>query len=103
MFDPVRNLPDDILIEMVRFPAMIRNALTAGGLKTIGEVRALPDAELRRITRIGKESLTYLRKTLGKIEGRSEMTDPTLRAASSAVRNAEVDKVKTKIMEKARK
>lgn len=29
------------------------------------------------------------------------MTDPTLRAASSAVRDAEVDKVKTKIMEKA--
>ncbi|THD54380.1 MAG: hypothetical protein E8A46_08730 [Bradyrhizobium sp.] len=29
------------------------------------------------------------------------MTDPTLRVASSAVRDAEVDKVKTKIMEKA--
>jgi DNA-directed RNA polymerase alpha subunit len=65
MFDPVPNLPDDTLIEMVRFPAMIRNALTAGGLKTIGEIRASPDGELGRITRIGKESLTYLRKTLG--------------------------------------
>ena len=31
------------------------------------------------------------------------MTDPTLRVASSAVRDAEVDKVKTKIMEKAPK
>jgi hypothetical protein len=65
MFDPVPNLPDDTLIEMARFPASIRKALTAGGLKTIGEIRASPDGELLRMTRIGKESLVYLRKTLG--------------------------------------
>jgi DNA-directed RNA polymerase alpha subunit len=65
MFDPVPNLPDDTLIEMVRFPTMIRKALIAGGLKTIGEIRTSPDGELARITRIGKESLVYLRKTLG--------------------------------------
>ena len=64
MFDPVPNLPDDTLIEMVRFPAMIRNALTAGGLKTIGEIRASPDGELGRI-RGQQESFPYLRKTLG--------------------------------------
>jgi hypothetical protein len=65
MFDPVPNLPDDTLIEMVRFPAMIRKALNNGGLKTVGEIRASPDGELRRMTRIGKGSLAYLRKTLG--------------------------------------
>jgi DNA-directed RNA polymerase alpha subunit len=66
MFDPVRELPDDTLIEMVRFCTQLRNALNKAGLKTIGEIRARSDGELRRMTRIGSSSLTYLRKTLGK-------------------------------------
>ena len=66
MFDPVHELPDNTLIEMVRFPTLIRNALNKAGLKTIGEIRATPDGELRRMTMIGKVRFTYLRKTLGK-------------------------------------
>jgi hypothetical protein len=37
---------------------MIRKALIAGGPKTIGEIRASPDGESRRMTRLGKESLS---------------------------------------------
>ena len=68
MLDPVPNLPDDTLVEMVRFPAMMRDALTAAGVKTIGEIRASPDAELKKSTRLGEASLSYLRKTLGSIQ-----------------------------------
>ena len=66
MFDAAPNLPDETLIETVRFPTILRNALMSAGLKTIGEIRAKSDDELGRITRIGKESLTYLRRTLGR-------------------------------------
>jgi hypothetical protein len=68
MFDPIPNLSDETLIETVRFPTILRNALISAGLKTIGEIRASPDNELGRITRIGKESLTYLRRTLGRAD-----------------------------------
>jgi DNA-directed RNA polymerase alpha subunit len=66
MFDAAPNLPDEALIETVRLPTILRNALMSAGLKTIGEIRAKSDDELGRITRIGKESLTYLRRTLGQ-------------------------------------
>jgi DNA-directed RNA polymerase alpha subunit len=66
MFDPVPKLSDETLIETVRFPTILRNALMSAGLKTIGEIRAKPDDDLGRITRIGKESLAYLRRTLGR-------------------------------------
>jgi hypothetical protein len=41
MFDPAPNLPDDTLIEIVRFSPLIRKSLNAAGLKTIGEIRAM--------------------------------------------------------------
>ena len=65
MFDPVRNLPDDTLIEMVRFSPLIRKSLIAAGLKTIGEIRAMSDDKLRTMRGIGTGSLAYLRKTIG--------------------------------------
>jgi hypothetical protein len=65
MFDPIPELSDDTLIEIVRFPAILRNALTSAGLKTIGDIRARSDGELRRMTRIGPGRLLFLRKTLG--------------------------------------
>jgi len=67
MLDPAPKLPDDTLIEIVRFPTIHRNALMSAGLETIGEIRAKPDDGLGRITRIGKESLAYLRRTLGGV------------------------------------
>jgi DNA-directed RNA polymerase alpha subunit len=65
MFDPAPNLPDDTLIEMVRFSPLIRKTLNAAGLKTIGEIRAMSDEKLRSMRGIGTGSLAYLRKTIG--------------------------------------
>jgi len=70
MFDPAPNLPDDTLIEMVRFPTVLRNALISAGIKTIGDIRATPDLQLGRVTRIGKESLAFLRNTVMKAKGK---------------------------------
>ncbi|MBN9008233.1 MAG: hypothetical protein J0H40_22835 [Rhizobiales bacterium] len=65
MFDPSSDLPDGTLIEVVRLPLTMRNALTHAGLKTIGEVRAATNDELHFIPDIGANSVTYLRLTLG--------------------------------------
>jgi hypothetical protein len=65
MFDPDPNLPDDTLIEIVRFSPLIRKSLNSAGLKTIGEIRAISDDKLRRMRGIGTGSLAYLRKTIG--------------------------------------
>jgi hypothetical protein len=65
VFDPAPDLPDDTLIEMVRFSPLIRKSLNAAGLKTIGEVRAMPDDKLRRLRGVGTGSLAHLRKTIG--------------------------------------
>ena len=65
MFDPAPNLPDDTLIEMIRFSPLIRKSLNAAGLKTIGEIRAMPDDRLRRMRGVGTVSLAHLRKTIG--------------------------------------
>ena len=65
MYDPNPNLPDDTLIEIVRFPTVLRNALMSSGLKTIGEVQATADIDLMRIPDLGNESVRYLRKMVG--------------------------------------
>jgi len=65
MFDPTPDLPDDTLIEMVRFPTVVRNALRTAGVKRISEIRAMSDGELRRLRLIGKANVAYLRKMLG--------------------------------------
>jgi DNA-directed RNA polymerase alpha subunit len=38
MLDPTPELPDDTLIEQVRFSTRIQNALNTAGIKTVGEV-----------------------------------------------------------------
>ena len=65
MFDPAPNLPDDTLIAMVRFSPLIRKSLSAAGLKTIGEIRTMPDDKLRTMRGIGTGSFAHLRKTIG--------------------------------------
>ena len=62
---PAPELPDDTLVENVRFSTRIRNALTAGGLKTVGEIRETSDAMLLSLQDLGKASVTHLRETLG--------------------------------------
>ncbi len=65
MFYPSPELPDDILVENVRFSTRIQNALTAGGFKTVGEVREASDATLLALQDFGKASVVHLRETLG--------------------------------------
>lgn len=62
---PAPELPDDTLIENVRFSARIRNALGASGMKTIGELREMSDSTLLSLQDLGPGSLTHLRETLG--------------------------------------
>jgi DNA-directed RNA polymerase alpha subunit len=65
MFYPAPELPDDTLVKNVRFSTRVRNALNAGGLKTVGEIREAPDAMLLSLQDFGKASVTHLRETLG--------------------------------------
>lgn len=63
--NPSPDLLDTTLIETVRLPPTVREALTNAGLKTIGEVRAATADELYAIVDIGANSVTYLRLALG--------------------------------------
>jgi DNA-directed RNA polymerase alpha subunit len=50
----------------VRFSTRIANALTAAGVKTIGEIRQASDATLLGFQDLGASSIARLRETLGK-------------------------------------
>jgi DNA-directed RNA polymerase alpha subunit len=65
LIDPTPELPDDTLIENVRFATRIRNVLAAAGLKTVGEVRETADEILLSFQDLGKASVAHLRETLG--------------------------------------
>ena len=65
MIDPSPELPDDVLIRDVELPSKVRDALTAAGLRTVGEVRDAPDNTILRIQDLSESSLALLRKTLG--------------------------------------
>ncbi len=65
MLYPAPELPDDTLIENVRFSTRIRNAVRAVGWKTVGEIREASDATLLGLQDLGPGSVTSLRETLG--------------------------------------
>jgi hypothetical protein len=65
MLYPAPELPDETSLENVRFVTRIRNALNAGGMKTIGEVRGASDAALLSLPDFGSSSLSFLRGALG--------------------------------------
>jgi DNA-directed RNA polymerase alpha subunit len=65
MLYPAPEIPNDTLIDNVRFSTRIRNALTATGWTTVGEIREASDATLLGLQDLGKGSVTYLRETLG--------------------------------------
>jgi DNA-directed RNA polymerase alpha subunit len=65
LVDPTPELPDDTLIENVRFATRIRNVLAAAGLETVGEVRETADEILLSFQDVGKASVAHLRETLG--------------------------------------
>jgi DNA-directed RNA polymerase alpha subunit len=66
--DPL-ELPDDTPISEVKLPTRIQNALTAAGLKTVGEVREISDENLLSLQDLGKGSVALLRETLGLPSG----------------------------------
>jgi DNA-directed RNA polymerase alpha subunit len=65
MLYPAPELPDDTALDNVRFSTKIRNALTASGLKTVGEIREASDETLLGLPDLGKGSVAHLRETLG--------------------------------------
>jgi DNA-directed RNA polymerase alpha subunit len=65
LVDPTPELPDDTPLEKLRLPTRLANALPQAGLKTIGEVRHLSDAELVKLEKVGKRSVDYVRKAFG--------------------------------------
>jgi DNA-directed RNA polymerase alpha subunit len=65
MLYPAPELPDDTPLENVRFSTRIRNAVTAVGWKTVGEIREASDLALLGLQDLGPGSLKHLRETLG--------------------------------------
>jgi DNA-directed RNA polymerase alpha subunit len=65
MLYPAPELADNTPIESVRFSTRIRNALNAAGMKTIGEIREVPDATLLSLPDLGPGSVAHLREKLG--------------------------------------
>lgn len=59
------ELPDETPISEVELSTRIRNALSVGGLKTVGEVREASDATLLSLNDFGQGSLTQLPEMLG--------------------------------------
>jgi hypothetical protein len=70
MFDLGPDLPDDTLVEMVRIPTRIRNAIKFAGLKTIGEIRETTDATFASIPKLGPSSVKWLRERVGRSKSR---------------------------------
>jgi DNA-directed RNA polymerase alpha subunit len=66
MFDLGPELPDNTLIEMVRIPTRIRNAVKYAGLKTIGDLRETTDEAFASIPKLGPGSVKWLRARLGE-------------------------------------
>ena len=65
MVAPTPELPDDIPIERMLLSTRIQNALRAADLKTVGEVREIPDETLISLPDFGRGSLSDLRMKLG--------------------------------------
>ena len=65
MLYPAPEIPDDTLIDNVRFSTRVRNALSAVGWKNVGQIREASDATLLSLQDLGKGSVAHLRETLG--------------------------------------
>ena len=87
MIVPSPELPDDLLIASVELPPKVQQALTAAGLRTVGEVREAPDMKILQIQDLGESSLAILRKTLGLPSSLGVRCD----AAPSQARNDDGD------------
>jgi hypothetical protein len=65
MLYPAPELPDDTLLDKVRFSTRIRNAITGAGWKIVGEIREASDVTLLGLQNLGPGSVAHLRETLG--------------------------------------
>ena len=54
---PTPDLPDDTEIKDVQLPITIGLVLKNAGIRTVGEIRKTPDADLRRYPRFGRGRL----------------------------------------------
>src|ERR1700724_3271476 len=86
MLYPAPELPDDTPIENVRFSTRIRNAVTATGWKTVGEIREASDATLLGLQDLGPGSVTSLRETLA-CHGSCRVRCKRLRPSNTAARS----------------
>jgi DNA-directed RNA polymerase alpha subunit len=65
MLYPAPEIPDATPVDNVRLSTRIRNAVTAAGWTTVGEIREASDATLLSLQDLGPGSLAHLRETLG--------------------------------------
>jgi DNA-directed RNA polymerase alpha subunit len=66
MIKPSPDLPDETLLQDLNLPTRIQNALVAGGLRTVGEVRKTSSSDLLTFQGVGKNSITVIRELLGQ-------------------------------------
>ena len=65
LLNPSPDLPDTTLLQDVRLPTRLRRALTEGGLRTVGEVRATSSTALLTFQNLGHRSVALIRELLG--------------------------------------
>jgi DNA-directed RNA polymerase alpha subunit len=59
------RLPDSMYIVDTQLPTIVKNALQAAGLETVGQARNTDDALILRIRNIAKDRLELIREALG--------------------------------------
>ena len=67
-----RDNPDATPLMETGIPAMLRLALAAEGVKTIGDVRNLSDLDLICVRRVGIKSFELLREMFGPSRGNAQ-------------------------------
>jgi len=65
MIEPSPYLSDETLLQDVKLPTRIQNALMSAGLRTVGEVRETSSSDLLTFQDVGKKSITVIRELLG--------------------------------------
>ena len=63
--NPSPDLPGDTPLQHVRLPVRVRNALTSGGLRTVGEVRETSASDLLTFQNVGLRTIAVICELLG--------------------------------------
>ena len=64
LLHPSSAISDDVPIEQIRLPWIIRRTLSEAGLKTVGDVRKATIETMLRL-RLSRGTVDYIRATLG--------------------------------------